>query len=55
MTTISTHTTFDAAALRRAYSDRDAAACWRLYADDADDRDRRCRKHPEPPRAGPGP
>ena len=35
MTTIHTHTTLDAAALRRAYSARDAAALLALYADDA--------------------
>ena len=35
MTTIPTHTTLDGAALRRAFSDRDAAALMALYADDA--------------------
>ena len=35
MTTINTHTTLDGAALRRAFSDRDAAALTALYADDA--------------------
>ena len=35
MTSISTHTTLDGAALRRAFSDRDAAALTALYADDA--------------------
>ena len=35
MTTINTHTTLDGAALRRAFTDRDAAALSALYADDA--------------------
>jgi ketosteroid isomerase-like protein len=35
MTSITTHTTLDGAALRRAFSDRDAATLTALYADDA--------------------
>src|SRR4051794_3176470 len=35
MTTIPTPTTFDAAALRRAFADRDAGALSALYTDDA--------------------
>jgi ketosteroid isomerase-like protein len=35
MTSITTHTTLDGAALRRAFSDRDGAALTALYADDA--------------------
>ncbi len=35
MTSIHTHTTLDGAALRRAFSDRDAATLTALYADDA--------------------
>jgi len=35
MTSIHTHTTLDGAALRRAFSDRDAASLTALYADDA--------------------
>ena len=35
MTSINTHATLDGAALRRAFSDRDAATMTALYADDA--------------------
>jgi hypothetical protein len=35
MTSITTHTTLDGAALRRAFADRDAATLTALYADDA--------------------
>jgi ketosteroid isomerase-like protein len=35
MTSITTHTTLDGAALRRAFSNRDGAALTALYADDA--------------------
>ena len=35
MTSIHTHTTLDGAALRRAFSDRDADGLTALYADDA--------------------
>jgi SnoaL-like domain len=35
MTSIHTHTTLDGAALRRAFSDRDAATLTALYTDDA--------------------